>query len=140
MRRTASMSPNLPEGCPNTKKFAISFVMYKLLKKSEISGTCWVEFNISGGKDFYQHWQESSRYASLDAMYAVYDVFSICIEGFDLYCPIFLEPKKVKELSAMLDGFSSAETDISATKFAQELSFFLSIVSEGEESTWMLGV
>jgi|GEM_PF-5734041 len=114
--------------------------MYKLLRKDEISGTCWVELNVSGTRDHYQHWQASSRYASLEAMCAVRDVFSVCIEGFDLYCPILIEPKKAKELSAMLDTASATKLDDSVRSFAQELSFFLKDVGEREDPMWLLGV
>jgi len=113
--------------------------MHRLLEKPEIIGTCWVEFNVSGNRDTYEHWQASSRYASLDAMYGVYDVFSICLEKFDLYCPMFIDSKNATELSKMLDGFSSANPAHCARRFAEELSAFLCESIAKEKPIWMLG-
>jgi len=114
--------------------------MFKLFEKSEISGTCWVEFNISGNSNTFQHWHDSSRYASLDAMDEVYKVFTLCIKGFDLYRPIFIDDRTAKQLSTMLDAFASTTTKRSASRFASDLSYFIRESVADEKCLWMLGV
>jgi hypothetical protein len=114
--------------------------MYRLLEKPEISGTCWIEFNVSGSNDTYEHWQASSRYASLDAMDAVYKVFALCIENFNLYCPILIDHQMAREVSMMLDGFASTGSKEAARKFASELSLFMRESIAEEKFIWMLGV
>jgi len=108
--------------------------------KSEISGTCWIEFNIGGTPDFYVHWLDTSLYASLKNMGRVYAVFSLCIEGFSLYGPLFLDQEKLTQLCSMLDGFASTTASAPAGKFAQELEAFLRSCNERADPVWMLGV
>lgn len=114
--------------------------MDRLLPQSEISSTCWIEFNIGGTPDYYVRWLDTSHYASLENMDRVYKVFSLCIQGFSLYGPLFLEQEKLTQLCSMLDGFASTTASVPARKFAQELEAFLRRCNERADPVWMLGV
>lgn len=114
--------------------------MHRLLTKSEINGTCWVEFNVSGDATSYEHWHPSSRYASLDAIDSLYSVFSQAIHDFDLYSPVFLRPQVASNLSKMLDTFASSNIDHPAKNFAVETSFFLAQNYKKHKAIWVLGV
>lgn len=114
--------------------------MHKLLEKKDIRGTCWVEVNVTGDSETYEFWDESSRFASLDAMYEVYDLFSMTVERFDLYRPILLSAESVTQVSGLLDGFASSNPSHAASGFAVELSWFLAESAKEGRSIWMLGV
>jgi len=88
----------------------------------------------------FKNWQEDSRYASLEAMDKVHSIFALFILNFDLYRPIQIEPKKIKEICLMLDSFSLINNDNAAKVFSSELSYFLSQSNEKGKTIWLLGV
>lgn len=114
--------------------------MYKLHEKQDISGTFWIEFNAAGSEEYYDHWHDTSRFVAPDAMLLVAECFSSCIENFDTYRPIFIEPYTARQVGGMLEVFASAHPKSQASKLAVDLAYFLVENARHSQPVWMLGV
>lgn len=58
---------------------------FKLKDKSDIEGTCWIEFNISGTAKKYDYWAETSKYLDEFEYNLFTDIFERHAENFDYY-------------------------------------------------------
>ena len=114
--------------------------MTKLHQKCEIIGSCWVEFNISGSLEKFEHWQSSSAYASIDSMNKIEEVLVQCFENFDLFGPpIFVEPQNTKALIEALDDFAKSAPRSTKT-FVGDLTDFLSKSLTNGKTLWILTI
>ncbi|MCD4674884.1 MAG: hypothetical protein K8S18_02675 [Desulfobacula sp.] len=63
------------------------FIDFKLKNRQEIEGTCWIEFNISGSADKYNHHAENSKYLDENAYNLFTDIFEKYASKFNYYGP-----------------------------------------------------
>lgn len=103
-------------------------------KKSEISGTYWIEFNFSGSEGAFVHWHENSMFLNPDSLFEITHKFEGTLDKFTHYGPNFFTTHKVHQLSIAF------EKDQKNILLENEVLAILENCSKNKTPLWILGV
>ena len=77
---------------------------YTLKNKSDLEGTCWIEFNISGTVDSYEHWADNSKYLEEFAYNFYTDIFEERADNFNYYGDTKFDKEQLARIKLMIDN------------------------------------
>ena len=115
---------------------------FNLKSKSELEGTCWIEFNISGTVDLYEHWADNSKYLDEYAYSFYTDIFEENADNFNYYGATKYEKEQLERLKqAVGDRIKIVErlgTIQDIIEFSKKTSHALNLRQNIEETSGKL--
>lgn len=109
---------------------------FTLKNKSELEGTCWVEFNISGTVDSYEHWADNSKYLDEFAYSFYTDIFEEKADNFTYYGDTKFSKEQLVRVKQEIDNriktVDNLHTLQDIIEFSKKTSHALNLIPEIE--------
>lgn len=110
---------------------------FSLKNKSDISGSHWIEFNVSGTSTDYTHWADNSKYLE-EYVYNFYtDIFEKSADDFNYYGNTKFDRKQLiklkQEIEDRVNTFKDLHTLQDIIAFSKKTSYALNLVQNIEE-------
>ena len=109
-----------------------------LKNKSDITGTHWIEFNVSGTFKSYKRWADNSKYLDEYAYNFYTDIFEKVSDNFNYYGDTRFNKEQLKivkqEIKNRIKTVDNLKTLQDIIKFSKKTSHALNLTQEIEEA------
>src|ERR1044071_8641278 len=110
---------------------------FSLKNKSDISGTHWIEFNVSGTATNYTHWADNSKYLD-EYVYNFYtDIFEKATSDFNYYGDTKFDKEQLIKLRHEIENRVNILDDLHSLpdiiEFSKKTSYALNLTQDIEE-------
>ena len=109
-----------------------------LKNKSDISGSHWIEFNVSGTTTDYTHWADSSKYLDEYAYNFYTDIFEKASSNFNYYGDTKLDKEELvklkQEIEHRIKTFDDLHSLPDIIEFSKQTSYALNLTQDIEET------
>lgn len=112
----------------------------QLYDYSEIKGTAFVEFNISGTVDKYKFNQKDSLYMRDNDYEMISKIFEKYSDNFNYFGPTLYEIPAIRNLRKELVEKSDKESSKDRKEVFEELSALMRKCSDQNQVLWVLGI
>ncbi len=107
-----------------------------LKNKSDIKGTHWIEFNVSGTLNNYNHWADNSKYLDEYAYNFYTDIFAKVSDNFNYYGDTRFNKEQLKRLQQEIKNririIDNLKTLQDIVEFGNKTSHALNLTQEIE--------
>ena len=109
-----------------------------LKNKSDITGTHWIEFNVSGTAGSYKHWANNSKYIDEYAYNFYTDIFEKIADSFNYYGNTKFDKEKLSKLKQEIESRIKTVDNLHTLKdiieFGKKTSYALNLSQDIEET------
>ena len=109
-----------------------------LKNKSDISGTHWIEFNVSGTMTDYKHWADNSKYLDEYAYNFYTDIFEKVTSNFNYYGDTKFNKEQLmklkQEIERRVKTFDNLHSLPDIIEFSKKTSYALNLTQDIEET------
>jgi hypothetical protein len=112
-----------------------------LKNKSDISGTHWIEFNVSGTMTEYKHWADNSKYLDEYAYNFYTDIFEKVTSNFNYYGDTKFNKEQLmklkQEIERRVKTFDNLQSLPDIIEFSKRTSYALNLTQDIQETYYM---
>lgn len=122
---------------------------FSLKHKAEIEGSGWIEFNISGTEDSYNHWADDSRFLAEDAFQFYIDIFEKCSDRFNYFGDSYFDNVQLTTIKQEIEARTRQQDSLpkqdnsranDIKKLGLELVSLIDDCLEHYKHLWILGL
>ena len=110
---------------------------FSLKNKSDISGTHWIEFNVSGTATEYTHWADNSKYLDEYAFNFYTDLFEKATNDFNYYGNTKFDNKQLIKLKQEVENRVKTFDDLHSLpnimEFSKKTSYAFNLTQDFQE-------